>query len=156
MVWAQYGPRGQLTYNEALLAVLVYHPRGLAFTIPAIWVDDLRAAIGGRQLWAIPKEIGQFRQKTDRSYSLALKISSQPVTTFEGHRALRLPGHWRLPLILVQPDCGSMVEPRGDVHARVSLLKGRFCFSSEGPLAWMAHATVIAAGALEGATLNFG
>jgi Acetoacetate decarboxylase (ADC) len=156
MIWAQYGPEGQLTYNEALLAVLVRHPRALAFTIPAIWVDDLQAAIGGRQLWAIPKEIGKFGQMTEQSYSRALHILGEPVATFDGRPALRLPGRWRLPLRLAQSDRGSVVWPEGDVRARISAVKGQWWFSPQGPLAWMGHATQIAAGALEGATVNFG
>jgi hypothetical protein len=156
VVWGQYGACGDLSYNEALVAVLVRHLGHVTFTIPQIWVDDIRSALGGRELWAIPKEIGQFDSFAPSSGTLALRVAGMTAMTFEPRPAIKLPGRWRLPLPLLQPDGKSLRKSRGRVRGDPCIVNGQWRFSPQGPLSWMIHATPIASGALAGATLNFG
>jgi hypothetical protein len=156
LVWAQYAPGGDLIYNEALAAVLVRHPAGLAFSVPQIWVDDPRAAVGGRQLWSIPKDIGRFSQTNGRFCSRMLEVAGASTSDFASRPWLRLPGRWRTPLRLLQPGKSSLQATRGEARGHLVVLRSRWRFSPDGPLSWMARATLIASGALEDATMTFG
>ncbi len=60
MAFVEYAPRGVLPYRELLVALLVLGRRGVWYTIPRIWVDSAQSRIGGRELWAIPKELASF------------------------------------------------------------------------------------------------
>jgi hypothetical protein len=156
LVWAQYASGGDLIYNEALAAVLVRHPRGWAFSIPQIWVDDPHAAAGGRQLWAIPKDIGRFSQTDGQCCSRMLEVAGACTSIFASRPWLRFPGRWRMPLRLVQSGTSSLQPTRGEARGHLALLEGQWRFSPDGPLGWMARATLIASGELEGATMIFG
>jgi hypothetical protein len=58
-VFAEYLPGGDLQYDELALVLPVRRP-GLAVTVPHIWVDSLASAVGGRELWGVPKELATF------------------------------------------------------------------------------------------------
>jgi len=52
--------RGTLAYRELLVALAVRRGRRIGCTAVAVWVDSEQSKAGGRTLWGIPKEIGQF------------------------------------------------------------------------------------------------
>src|SRR3954449_8724386 len=56
-----YEEGSQLTYHELVVTrVLKDEERGRAVTSPDIWVDSPESRAGGRELWAIPKELCDF------------------------------------------------------------------------------------------------
>jgi hypothetical protein len=54
--WIDYTPPGQLAYHELLAAVAV-KGRRVSCSITEIWVDSEVSRDGGRDLWAIPKDL---------------------------------------------------------------------------------------------------
>lgn len=64
---ARYGPGSTLQYNELIvLAGLVRIGYRLGAWISHIYVDDLHSRAGGRGIWALPKEMAEFRQTAER------------------------------------------------------------------------------------------
>lgn len=55
-----YEDGGMLAYDELLVGVLTRAGRALRVTVPQIWVSTEASAAGGRELWAIPKDIATF------------------------------------------------------------------------------------------------
>ncbi|WDV56533.1 acetoacetate decarboxylase family protein [Streptomyces coeruleorubidus] len=58
--WVDYRPGGTLAYRELLVALAVRDGRGPAACAVEVWVDDERSLVGGRTLWGIPKQRGDF------------------------------------------------------------------------------------------------
>jgi hypothetical protein len=67
-VWIVYRPGGVLEYNEVAFVVVVRHGMTLGLTITDIWVDSPASAAGGRQLWAIPKQLARFEVVENPSF----------------------------------------------------------------------------------------
>ena len=57
--FVSYEPDSPLTYSELLVArtVPVEGQKGRSVSITDIWVDSPASVAGGRELWAIPKEL---------------------------------------------------------------------------------------------------
>ncbi|GAA4296590.1 hypothetical protein GCM10023148_57270 [Actinokineospora soli] len=54
--FVDYQPDGVMAYHELLVA----RPTRHGVTIPSIWVDSPASRAGGRDLWAIPKDLADF------------------------------------------------------------------------------------------------
>jgi hypothetical protein len=63
-----YEEPSPLTYNEIMATVLVRQGWRLRVSITHIWVDSPASRDGGRDLWAIPKELADFEVSAHRSY----------------------------------------------------------------------------------------
>jgi hypothetical protein len=85
-----YDEGGDLAYDELALFALVRTPKGLGVTIRAIWVDSEASLEGGRALWAIPKERGEFVGETIR------RPDGEPLAAVRFRPEIGLPGLWRL------------------------------------------------------------
>jgi hypothetical protein len=63
-----YEEGNPLTYHELAVArVLKEGGHGRAVTSPSIWVDSPESKAGGRELWAIPKELCDFTLDTSHT-----------------------------------------------------------------------------------------
>src|SRR6478752_5977879 len=59
--FVSYEPGSPLTYSELLVARLVpTEQHGKCVSITDIWVDSPASVAGGRELWAIPKDLCDF------------------------------------------------------------------------------------------------
>jgi Acetoacetate decarboxylase (ADC) len=52
--------QGTLCYSEFTMGSLVRRRHRLGMWVHAAWVDDLAALWGGRQIWALPKQLANF------------------------------------------------------------------------------------------------
>lgn len=163
--WVSYAEPSPLTYRELLVARSV-DPRtvsGRRAMITDIWVDSPASMAGGRELWAIPKELCDFAFETSRtgpasrtrwSASAGGPIASARFTDVS-RLAVRLPfraGTWQPPI-----DGGS--EPRSAElrgSGRVLPCRGRWRLARGGPLGWLADARPLASFRVLDFRMSFG
>ncbi|KQY59133.1 hypothetical protein ASD11_05945 [Aeromicrobium sp. Root495] len=123
----RYEEPSPLQYDEIMATVLVRQGLRPRVWITHIWVDSPASRDGGRELWAIPKDLAEFGLVPPTSY-VADGIGS---ATLRSVRAL--PG--RIPLgfrIAQERDGAALVTP---VRGRVRLASARARWSFTGPLA---------------------
>lgn len=141
-VWATYLPGGTLAYNELAVAVVVRGHGMLApaATVTQIWVDDERSAAGGRTLWAIPKQLGDFviePHHDDRHFAGQLTAEGQRVATVRFEPNLSLPGQPSASGFVIQPnDCG-LQRTRCRAGGRLVTGRARWDFAPVGPLGFL-------------------
>ncbi|MPZ61534.1 MAG: acetoacetate decarboxylase [Propionibacteriales bacterium] len=132
--FVDYQPGGVLEYRELLFARTVL-PRGLApaATITEIWVDSEESLRGGRELWAIPKEMATFAF-TDG----ALVAGGLATARFDVRR--HLPGRLPIRFQLVQHrEDGTEVVTQTRARAGVQLAHADWQFDPAGPLVRLRH-----------------
>lgn len=127
-----YEQPSPLTYDEIMSTVLVrdgWRPR---VSITHIWVNSPASRDGGRELWAIPKQLADFEVVPHATY-LADGIGSLLVRRIR-RLPVRLPAGFRI----AQDRRGSLqVTPvRGRI--RLGAGSGRWTFEPDGPLGFLA------------------
>lgn len=138
-IWAAYLPGGTLAYNELTVAVVVRRHGMLApaGTVTHIWVDDERSAEGGRRLWSVPKQLGNFviePRANDSGFAGRLTAGGQPVASVSFEPSMSLPGQPSASgFVIQQNDCGLL---RTRCRGRGRLVTGRanWDFAATGPL----------------------
>jgi len=161
--FVSYEPGSELTYSEVLVARPASGP-GHAVEITDIWVDSPESVEGGRELWAIPKGLCEFRHDDRRSGPLAqaewsASISGTPVARAQfsdlSRFAPRLPfrgGTW-------QPALDGGDAPKtATLHgsARTLPCRGRWDFAGDGPLGWLAGRRPVASFRMSDFEMSFG
>ncbi|ROR89832.1 acetoacetate decarboxylase family protein [Nocardioides aurantiacus] len=134
-----YEDPSPLVYRELLCA----RPLGADVGITDIWVDSPASRAGGRDLWAIPKELASFRRTTrGRAERHATwEIGDEAATwasievTDAGPRTPRVPFAFRTRQVR---DDGSVVVTPVRGTARLGRSTARWTAYDEGPLAWLA------------------
>lgn len=100
---ARYKPGGVLVYNELAMAVWVRRRYDLRLcSVLRIWVDSESSAVGGRELWGIPKELGTFAIQDGNSFAARVGAIEKDITVLRFEPRLRLPGMWRVSFRLAQ------------------------------------------------------
>ncbi len=155
-----------LTYSELLVARPVVAASGRRVNITDIWVDSQDSLEGGRDLWAIPKDLCEFRrttsgrrvQRTSWSTSLdGVPVASArftdlsrvvPRTPFKGSTWQRRP----------PTDAGADREVVADLRgsARALPCRGSWTFHEQGPLAWLAGKRTLASFRMADFQMSFG
>lgn len=141
-----YEDPSPLTYSELLVARAVKDPvKGVS--ISQIWVDSPASLAGGRELWAIPKELCDFTFESTRtgpltsaSWSASLGHRSIVQARFKDTSSLapRLPftgATWQ-PGLDGGPDRTSSMTG----SARSVPCLGSWTFDPDGPLGWLGDA----------------
>jgi len=150
--FARYVAGGVLSYDELLVAVP--SRLGSRITIPQIWVDSPTSLAGGRELWAIPKELGTFfRSETTDTASVKLESVARLDARY-GRRLL--PGMTQLPLTTLQPTAAGDVVSRNRAIGRVSSLRASWTFDPDGPLSYLAGRRPFFSAAIRDASIIFG
>ncbi len=139
-----YEDPSQLTYSELLVA----HPvRGRA-SITDIWVDSVDSRDGGRELWAIPKDLCDFERHVSgrrlQRTSWAASLEGRPIATARftdiSRATFRTPfkaGTWqRFPDD--HPRAAEWVGASFSGSGRALPCRGSWDFDEQGPLAWLA------------------
>ena len=127
-----YDEPSPLTYDEIMATVLVrdgWRPR---VSITHIWVNSAASRDGGRELWAIPKELADFEVAPHSSYA------AQGIGSLTLGRVRRLP--WRLPLgfrIAQDRNWALLVSPVAG-RVRFGHATARWSLAGDGPLAFLA------------------
>ena len=126
-----YEEPSPLTYDEIMATVLVREGWRLRVSITHIWVDSPASRDGGRELWAIPKDLATFDVAAHSSY-VARGIAALTIG-----RVRRLP--WRLPggFSIAQDRAGSLLVSPVSGRLRLGHAAGRWTFAADGPLAFL-------------------
>jgi hypothetical protein len=143
VAFVHYVEPSPLTYRELLVA-RVHGGQGLpAVNITDIWVDSPDSMVGGRELWAIPKDLADFElreeptRRTSRT-TWAATFEGRPIATAAfsdvSHRAPRTPLRGRT---WQQRDDGSPVSAAVTGSARSLPARSHWTFAPDGPLGFL-------------------
>jgi hypothetical protein len=126
-----YEEPSPLTYNEIMATVLVRQGWRVRVSITHIWVDSPSSRDGGRELWAIPKQLADFEVVPHASY-VATGIGSLVLG-----RVRRLP--WQLPagFHIAQDRAGSLLVSPVAGRIRLGTVSGGWSFAADGPLGFL-------------------
>ncbi len=127
----RYDRPSPLTYDEIMATQLVrdgWRPR---VSITHIWVDSPASMAGGRELWAIPKDLAEFERVTDRAYTAA------SIGTLTIARLRRLPIRLPLGFRIAQDRDGEVLTSPVTGSARIGVAKAFWTFDADGPLAFL-------------------
>lgn len=126
-----YEEPSPLTYDEIMATVLVREGWRLRVSITHIWVDSPASRDGGRDLWAIPKELADFHVVPHASYVV------RGIGSLTLRRVRRLP--WQLPAsfrIAQDRDGSVLVSPVGG-RLRLAVAGAGWSFAADGPLGFL-------------------
>ncbi|MBM9461255.1 acetoacetate decarboxylase family protein [Nocardioides sp. zg-536] len=159
-----YEAPSPLTYRELLLARTTKTPEGKgAVTITDIWVDSAASQAGGRELWAIPKQLCDFEAETATRGPLTsarwgASTASAPIVTARftdvSRAAPRVPftGDVVQPGIAEHPDT-AFVTMKGS--AKALPCRARWTFDPQGPLGFLAGARQLGSFRMDRFRLSF-
>jgi acetoacetate decarboxylase len=163
--FVRYEEGSPLTYSELLVGRAVDSgEHGRRVTITDIWVDSPASVAGGRQLWAIPKDLCDFTFETSHTGPLSrtewsASTDRRPIVSASfrdvSRAALRLPfkgGTW-------QPGIGDTAgEDRTATlqgSAKSLPCRGSWDFDPAGPLGWLHDARRLASFRMAGFRMSF-
>jgi hypothetical protein len=127
-----YEEPSPLTYDEIMSTVLVRDGWRLRVSITHIWVNSEASRDGGRELWAIPKDLADFDVAPHSSYA------AQGIGSLSLRRVRRLP--FRLPAAFssAQDRDGNLLVTPVSGKVRAGLAKARWSFAADGPVGFLA------------------
>ncbi|KJK33266.1 hypothetical protein UK23_46855 [Lentzea aerocolonigenes] len=143
VAFVSYEPGGVLTYEELLVATPVWDRGAVAVSVPQIWVDSEASRLGGRELWAIPKQLARFGEGSS--------IAGVAVTG-----GVPLPGRWKVAGRVVQRLDGRDVRAHAAMSGRVRLVRAGWMFPVGGPLGYLTGRTPLVSLAMDDMRLTFG
>jgi Acetoacetate decarboxylase (ADC) len=143
VAFVSYEPGSVLIYEELLVATPVRDQAGIAVSVPQIWVDSEASRQGGRELWAIPKQLAEFGQGSS--------IASVAVTG-----GVSLPGRWSTAGWTAQRLDGRDVRTRMRLSGRYRLVRAAWMFPVGGPLGYLTGRTPLVSFAARDMELTFG
>ena len=152
--FVSYEPGSPLTYSELLVARLVpTRQHGRCVSITDIWVDSPASVAGGRELWAIPKQLCDFELDTSRRGPL----TTTEWSTSARRRPIASASFTDVSRAMVRlPFRGTTWQPGIDETAgedrtatlrgssRALPCRGRWDFAADGPLGWLRGARQLA------------
>jgi hypothetical protein len=159
-----YREPSPLTYGELLVARSSTNRAGKrAVTITDIWVDSPASRAGGRELWAIPKELCDFDLESSHRGPLsstrwAASVERRPIVeasfTDVSRAAPRVPftGLVEQPGI---PDHPETADVTMSGSARALPARGRWHFAADGPLGFLRGARQLGSFRMAGFRLDF-
>lgn len=158
----RYDEPSPLTYGELLVARQAPTSAGKAVTITDIWVDSPNSVRGGRELWAIPKDLCDFDidvstrgPVTRANWTVSLQgapIASARFTDLS-RAAIRLPFKGRT---WQQRETGEEVTARLTGSSKALPARGHWEFDPDGPLGWLAGKRSLASFRQADFTMSFG
>lgn len=155
--WLRYERGGVLEYDEVLSGVLVRTGRRRPMVwITHIWVDSPVSRDGGRELWGLPKQLAAFDPHDGDRYGATQQPDGPAIATARLGRLVGLPGRWPISYHVVQSLDGSAKASAVRFRGRVELLRGRWVFAQDGPLAHLARRRPVVSLGLRDFDLIFG
>lgn len=158
----RYEEPSPLTYAELLVAHPVREPVR-AVSIDQIWVDSIASMAGGRDLWAIPKELCDFSFETTRTGPLARtswRASAERRTIVEARFTDLSRTAPRLPFrgTTWQPGIDGGEERTATLSGSSRMLpcRSHWSFAPDGPLGWLAGRRPVASFRMADFSMTFG
>ncbi|MDB4927603.1 MAG: hypothetical protein JWM10_87 [Myxococcaceae bacterium] len=138
LAYLEHRPPAALAYRELLWmpgVVRAVDAGGLpraGFLVGRSYVDDERAQQGGRDLWALPRELARFVRRADGVEMFADDGTEMELAFGHAGPAVRVDR----PLVTLQPEPGGLVGLRADVTARIALGRVRVMRFAGDSLPW--------------------
>ena len=163
--FVSYEPGSPLTYSELLVARPVTEDGVKAVSITDIWVDSPASVAGGRELWAIPKDLCDFDlestrrgplSSTDWSASFGRRPIASASFTDVSRAMLRAPLKGSTWQPGIEDTGGADRSALMDGSAKALPCRGRWDFAADGPLGWLRPARQLASFRLADFRLSFG
>jgi hypothetical protein len=127
-----YEDPSPLTYDEIMATVLVREGWRLRVSITHIWVNRPASRDGGRELWAIPKDLADFDVVRHTSYT------ASGIGALRPGRVRRLPFQVPLGLRIAQDQAGSLLVSPVTGRARLGVVaRAAWTFDADGPLGFL-------------------
>jgi len=165
--FVRYDEPRPLTYSELVVGRPVPVPghRLRRVSVTDIWVDSPASRAGGRELWAIPKELCDFDLESVRrgpvtSTEWSATLERRPVAEARFTDVSRATVRTPFRTVTWQPglaDTGGAdrsAPVRGT--ARVLPCRGRWDFAADGPLGWLRAARPVASFRMADFRMSFG
>lgn len=163
--FVSYEEGSQLTYSELLVArPVTSSEHGRRVSITDIWVDSPASVAGGRELWAIPKDLCDFTLETSHTGPLSrtewsASAGRRPIAgarfTDVSRGMLRVPfkaGTWQPAL----PEGGGERTAGFKGSARTLPCRGVWDFAADGPLGFLREARPLASARMAAFRMSFG
>ena len=155
-----YREPSPLTYHELLVARLA--DERPAVTVTDIWVDSPDSMSGGRELWAIPKDLCDFGLESAangpvRRTTWHAGLGDRPIATarFSDISAVAPPAPFRGTIRQTRDDGTPVTAPvRG--RARTLPARAHWDFSPDGPLAFLSGHRTLASFKIHHFRMSFG
>jgi acetoacetate decarboxylase len=166
--FVRYDEPGALTYSELLVARPVPVPgrRARRVSITDIWVDSPASRSGGRELWAIPKELCDFSLETVRrgpltSTEWSATLERRPIaearfTDVSAAALFRTPFRAAVWQPGIDDTDGEDRSAAFRGTGKVLPCRGRWDFAADGPLGWLRGARQLASFRMADFRLTFG
>ena len=135
----RYEEPSPLTYGELLVA----RSHDKAVTITDIWVDSPASMAGGRELWAIPKDLCDFTYRSERQGVLTrttwtTSLAEQPIASAWFTDASRFaPRLGFKGMTWQRRDSGEEVTAHLRGSSKALPCRGAWSFDPDGPLGWL-------------------
>ncbi len=152
--WIDYTPPGQLAYHELLAAVAV-KARRVSCSITEIWVDSEASLAGGRELWAIPKDLATLNFTGGPTFQATAATADDWIATAAFKRRAALPLRLPTSFEVVQERDGLLRTPVG-ARIRPRPASADWSFNPEGPLGHLAGRRPVMSLELPKSELRFG
>ncbi|WP_372734106.1 acetoacetate decarboxylase family protein [Nocardioides sp.] len=147
--FVSYEEGSPLTYSELLVARPIRTAEGRRVNITDIWVDSPESEAGGRELWAIPKELCDFSLDSEHrgpvsTTEWSARLGQQPIAHARFRDVSRLAP--RAPFTAATWQEGikdTEGQPRSAVMkgtTRALPCRAHWDFNPDGPLGWLAGA----------------
>jgi acetoacetate decarboxylase len=163
--FVRYEEGSPLTYSELLVGRAVEPgEHGRRVTITDIWVDSPASVAGGRELWAIPKELCDFTFSSEHAGPLSrtewsASLERRPIVSARfgdlSRAAVRLPfkgGTWQPG---IEETGGAERTATLQGSARSLPCRGSWDFDPDGPLGWLHDARRLASFRMAGFRMSF-
>lgn len=156
--FVHYTAGGVLAYEELLVALLVRKGARLRSTIPDIWVSSQSSMYGGRELWGIPKQLGDFKRDIDGQHICSkMSLAGEPVAQLDARIGRQLlPGLWQVPQTTAQLLDGRRTVAMNRIVGRLRGVRGEWNITANGPLDYMAKAKPFLSVAITDSAVMFG
>jgi hypothetical protein len=155
--WVKYEPAGVLHYDEFMCAVLVRPLRAHLIHVTNIWVNNKAAAAGGRELWGVPKQLGEFVvEQNHHRFQGSLSADGRDLAQLQFERTLSIPGRFRLKGLAAQMLGGAVKKTRLQAHGHLHLGRARWQFKKGGPLEYLTRTSPVLSFQLSNLQLRFG
>lgn len=129
--WVTYRPGGVLVYDELMSTLLVRRGWRVLPTITHIWVDSAASRDGGRELWAIPKQLAKFG-------TLLATTDEGPIAAGSATPLVTLRRRLPFGFAVVQGLAGAATVTPVRLRARLGVSRATFVADPDGPLAFLA------------------
>ncbi|MEV6905906.1 acetoacetate decarboxylase family protein [Amycolatopsis sp. NPDC051071] len=142
--WVDYRDGGVLAYRELMVAIITRLRPPIRGTLVKVWVNSPPAMIGGRQLWRIPKELGEFDLAHDgEQFTASLLVNTVPQATYRFRSRRTLPVRWSSGLQVVQAHGTGTRSSLGRITGTIEYGTGTLTVEPGGALAFLRHGTPV-------------